>query len=136
VSMHGDLMAGVVRRMDFARAPGQVAISAEEVKEELTAKIFDQFRDAVRLNRSLYGRVIHSAKVLFEIMDKDSDGVVSFQEFSGAQRRLGIGLSDHQVMEVLSVVGKETEQHMSYGEFLERLTTSMAKKSARPGSGE
>ena len=85
-------MAGVVRRMEFARAPGQIPITASEVREDLAEKVFVQLRDAVRQNRSLYGKVVHDSKLLFAIMDKDGDGKLSLAEFSSALRRLGLGL--------------------------------------------
>ena len=115
-------MAGVVRRMEFARAPGQIPITASEVREDLAEKVFVQLRDAVRQNRSLYGKVVHDSKLLFAIMDKDGDGKLSLAEFSSALRRLGLGLQNQQVDEVLTTVGK-TPGCMTYSEFLGRLAT-------------
>jgi Ca2+-binding EF-hand superfamily protein len=97
----------------------------------------------VRQNRSLFGKVIHDARALFVIMDRDGDGVLSLQEFAGACRRLGLGLSEGQVHTLLTFVSQShrTPSVLTYDEYVKQLgvcapTAVLGQCSSYPGCSE
>ena len=73
----------------------------EEVRGS-TANVLHVIRNAIRsftnqgikATRSLFGKKVNSPRDLFEAMDRDGDGELTYDEVRGALHRLGIDMSD------------------------------------------
>ena len=48
-----------------------------------------------------------SAQAVFDAMDKNGDGVLSYEEFCSAIQELDIGLTDEQVYDLMYTIDKD-----------------------------
>ena len=83
--------------------------------------IVRQLLNAVHAGRSLFGRKISKLSEFFDVMDQDSNGMVSRDEFHRCVRRLGIGLTNDQVDGVLAVLDEDHSGRLDKIEFLRAL---------------
>jgi hypothetical protein len=99
-----------------------------------TRKVFLDLAEAVRRNRSLYGKVLRNHNTLFEVMDKDSDGVLSVAEFGAALRRLGLGLSDEQTRTMMQSASADGEERITHADFVRLVSQPQSRRGSRAGS--
>jgi Ca2+-binding EF-hand superfamily protein len=77
--------------------------------------------EEVEVNRSLFGKKLTDARALFDAMDKDGGGVITGTELGAAMQRLGMGLSEAQLQNVLNVLDTDGDGQVTYEEFVDRL---------------
>jgi hypothetical protein len=69
------------------------------------ANLIDVLRQAMaHRSRKLYGKTVRDWKGVFALIDRNGTGSVTQAEFKGAMRRMGLGLSDQQVAELMLVL--------------------------------
>jgi hypothetical protein len=111
------------RRQEEARGrelagAGAMRLTAEERQMRQLANLIDVLRQAMaHRNRKLYGKTVRDWAGVFKLIDRDGSGSVSQAEFKAAMRRMGLGLSDHQVEEVMLLLDpdhfrKDTDAHI------------------------
>ena len=96
----------------------KIELSRDAKLQRTVDNIFRVIREQMKANRSLYGRALVDAAESFRIMDKDGSGYLDAQEFSGALRRMGLGLTEEQVADVLSLVDKDGDGEIDYDEYI------------------
>lgn len=69
----------------------------------------------------MYGKKLKDARQAFELMDKDGDGTLDEDEFKDALSRLGVGLSERQLVTVFEAIDTDGEGSIDYNEFVERI---------------
>ena len=97
-------------------------------------KVFLDLAEAVRRNRSLYGKVLRDHNTLFETMDKDSDGVLSVAEFGAALRRLGLGMNDEQTRTMMQNSSADGEERITHADFVRLVSQPQSRRGSRAGS--
>ena len=93
-------------------------LSASEKVARQADNVFRQIKKLMSGKRKLYGKKLSDAQQIFETMDKDGGGFLSHSEFGTALGRLGLGLSEKQVEEVLAVVDADGSGTVEYAEFI------------------
>ena len=96
----------------------KIELSRDAKLQRTVDNIFRVIREQMKANRSLYGRALVDAAETFRIMDKDGSGYLDAQEFSGALHRMGLGLTEEQVADVLSLVDKDGDGEIDYDEYI------------------
>ena len=61
-------------------------------------------------------QVMEEARTVFELVDTDNSGTLSAEEFGAALDRLGFGLTERQVGEVMRVVDTDGNGTIEYAE--------------------
>ena len=99
--------------------PGRARPAAQLAESrKVSRKVFLDLAQAVRQNRSLYGKVLRDNNALFEIMDKDCDGVLSVAEFGAALRRLGLAMNHEQTRAVLQSASSDGQENITHADFV------------------
>ena len=62
---------------------------------------------AIRSKRSLGGKKLKDIKSVFQAIDKDGSGDLDYDEFKVAMNRLGLGLTDEQIVQCIEVLDKD-----------------------------
>lgn len=93
-------------------------LSPAEKLQRQTAQIGKIVRDAIASNRSLNGKGMDNIRAVFEAIDKDSSGELDHEEFRAAMRRLGLGLTEEQVMQCIEVLDTDRDGSVSLDEFM------------------
>ena len=84
---------------DMSKA-GKAEMSAEERRQRQATHLSRVLNNMIRDRRSLYGTMMRDATSAFEALDKDGSGALDYHEFQAALRRLGLGLTAEQTMEL------------------------------------
>ena len=84
---------------DMSKA-GKAEMSAEERRQRQATHLSRVLNNMIRYRRSLYGTMMRDATSAFEALDKDGSGALDYHEFQAALRRLGLGLTAEQTMEL------------------------------------
>ena len=70
-------------------------------------------RNAIKSNRSLGGKTLKSIEGVFKAIDKDSSGDLDHSEFKMAMDRLGLGLSNEQIVQCIEVLDTDGDGEVS-----------------------
>ena len=84
-------------------------------------------RDAIRNNRSLGGKAMKNIEGVFKAIDKDGSGDLDHDEFRVAMDRLGLGLTNDQIVQCIEVLDKDGDGEVSYAEFMELVKAPVKK---------
>lgn len=93
-------------------------LSAAEKLQRQTAQIAKIVRDAIASKRSLNGKGMDSIRGVFEAIDKDGSGQLDHDEFRAAMNRLGLGLTEQQVVQCIDVLDTDKDGSVSLDEFM------------------
>ena len=96
----------------------KLELSAAEKLQRQTAQIGKIVRSAITSNRSLNGQGLDSIRSVFEAIDKDGSGELDHDEFRMAMSRLGLGLSEEQVVQCIDVLDTDRDGSVSLEEFM------------------
>jgi hypothetical protein len=85
-----------------------------------------QLLEAMKNNRTLYGKQINSPDQFFDAVDQNNDGIITTNEFQIAMKRMDVELSSIQVRALLSAMSQdgdsdESESTISYFELVNAL---------------
>ena len=70
-------------------------------------------RNAIKSNRSLGGKTLKSIEGVFKAIDKDGSGDLDHNEFKMAMDRLGLGLSNDQIVQCIEVLDTDGDGEVS-----------------------
>lgn len=97
-TLRGDGHSHVFERNSEAHTEARVVrMGANErlaTQEEL---VFKLVRDAMHAHRKMFGHTIDSTRAIFAAMDRHGNGMLSFDDFAEALRRLDIGLAREDI---------------------------------------
>ena len=96
----------------------KLTLSAAEKLERQTTQISKIIRGAIKSNRSLGGKAVKNIKGVFQAIDKDGSGDLDYDEFKVAMNRLGLGLTDEQIVQCIEVLDKDGDGEVSLEEFM------------------
>ena len=88
-----------------------IALRAKRLMKRVEEKVFDKHRSSLEIFRGF---------------DRDNDGFVSYEDFSGYLKKLEIHASDKEVKGLLSVLDKEKKGFLDYQRFNERIHPFMS----------
>ena len=83
------------------------------VAERQTKQIGQVVRNAIKSNRSLGGKTLKSIEGVFKAIDKDGSGDLDHNEFKMAMDRLGLGLSNDQIVQCIEVLDTDGDGEVS-----------------------
>lgn len=126
------------RRAEEARGrelagAGKMRLTAEERQMRQLANLIDVLRQAMAHgNRKLYGKTVRDWAGVFKLIDRDGSGSVSKAEFKTAMRRMGLGLSDLQVEELMLLLDPEGSGEIQFQELQRVLAINWGASSGAP----
>jgi len=103
---------------------------------------YRDYRGAVRRlvravgSRTLFGEKLGEVQDLFRALDRDGDGTVCSAEFMGGLRRLGLPLSDAQLMEVFEAIDFDNSDSIGSEELVLALKSHASKISQDPAGAQ
>ena len=110
---------GMERGGGVAGGDTKLVLTAEQKLERQTKQIGQVVRNAIKSNRSLGGKAMKSIEGVFKAIDKDGSGDLDHDEFKMAMDRLGLGLSNDQIVQCIEVLDKDGDGEVSLEEFME-----------------
>ena len=96
-------------------------LSDEQKVERAEHAVFKTIWAAMRHRRKLFGHELTDIHSIFDAVDVDKSGKLSYEEFQVAMRRLDLGLSDEQLKDVFDITDQNNEGTIDYAEFAEEL---------------
>ena len=122
------------RRAAAAAAVGPPAIHSGRYRLSNAAKIRREHDSVLKAlkramsgrHRTLNGKKIGSSRAIFAAMDRDNSGTLDIEEFYAAMRRLGLGLTDEQVLGLADALDRDRDGTIDYNELLEYLDGDLA----------
>ena len=96
--------------------------------------LFRVISQQLRGKRTLYGEVMAEARDVFNLIDKDRSRTLDKQEFTTALNRMGLGLTEDQVEEVIAVVDKDGNGTIEYPEFVALLGAEWSRPRSAPAA--
>jgi hypothetical protein len=92
----------------------------------------DAIRQIIGSQRTLYGHKLNDIKAAFDAIDKDGSGAVNHREFRTAMHRLGLGLTDRQLTQLVGAIDPAQSDVISCESF----TAWLAQCSDHPPQAE
>lgn len=126
------------RRLEEARGrelatAGAMRLGPEERQMRQLANLIDVLRQAMaHRSRKLYGKTVRDWKGVFAVIDRDGNGSVTQAEFKAAMRRLGLGLSDQQVEDLMLLLDPDGSGAIEFRELQHVLAMSRGVASGAP----
>ena len=96
----------------------KLVLTAEEKLERQTKAIGKIIRGAIKSKRSLGGKAVKNIAGVFKAIDKDGSGDLDHAEFKKAMDRLGLGLTEEQIVQCIEVLDKDGDGEVSLDEFM------------------
>lgn len=101
-------------------------------KEQTQSRVVDTFGkvllQALGVKRQLYGKRIDSVKTLFQTIDQDNSGTMDVEEFTKAMKRLGLGLTEAQMIVLVDVLDEDKNGQIEVTELTSSIDGSLAKR--------
>ena len=126
------------RRQEEARGrelagAGAMRLGPEERQMRQLANLIDVLRQAMaHRSRKLYGKTVRDWKGVFALIDRNGTGSVTQAEFTSAMRRMGLGLSDQQVEEIMLVLDPDGTGGVEFHELQRVLAMNWAGSRGAP----
>ena len=126
------------RRQEEARGrelagAGAMRLTPEERQMRQLANLIDVLRQAMaHRNRKLYGKTVRDWKGVFALIDRDGKGSVTQAEFKGAMNRMGLGLSDQQVGELMLLLDPDGSGEIEFHELQRVLAMNWGASGGAP----
>ena len=76
------------------------------------------------LRLALGGKALESIEGVFKAIDKDGSGDLDHKEFEQAMSRLGLGLTEQQIVQCIQVLDKDGDGEVSLSEFMALVNAS------------
>lgn len=92
--------------------------------------VIKNLRQAVKAKRQLYGGQIGNMGDIFKAMDKDGGGTIDTFEFRDGVSRLGLGLSEPQIQEMIECFDEDGNGEIEYEEFMSLVNAPIIDVSA------
>ena len=118
---------GMERGGGVAGGDTKLVLTAEQKLERQTKQIGQVVRNAIKSNRSLGGKSMKSIEGVFKAIDKDGSGDLDHDEFKMAMDRLGLGLSNDQIVQCIEVLDKDGDGEVSLEEFMALINDERGK---------
>ena len=83
--------------------------------------IMQQLRDILGSDRKLFDKKMHTARDLFDQMDRDGNGLIDVQELHRAFQRLDVGVSAMQLDHLVKLIDADNNGTIDYRELLNAL---------------
>ena len=96
-------------------------LSAEERVSAQDDAILKELRDVLSSDRTLFGEKMHTARDLFQQMDRDGSGMIEADEFRVAFQRLGLGITPAQLKHLMGLMDRDGNGAVDYRELLDAL---------------
>jgi hypothetical protein len=96
-------------------------LSAEERVRAQDDAILKELRDVLSSDRTLFGEKMHTARDLFQQMDRDGSGMIEADEFRVAFQRLGLGITPAQLEHLMGLMDRDGNGAVDYRELLDAL---------------
>ena len=96
-------------------------LSATERVRAQDEAIMQQLRDILAADRTLFDKKMHTARDLFDQMDRDGNGLVDVQELHRAFQRLDLGVSAVQLDHMVELIDADNNGTIDYRELLDAL---------------
>ena len=96
-------------------------LSAEERVRAQDDAILKELRDVLSSDRTLFGEKMHTARDLFQQMDRDGSGMIEADEFRVAFQRLGLGITPAQLKHLMGLMDRDGNGAVDYRELLDAL---------------
>ena len=96
-------------------------LSATERVRAQDEAIMQQLRDILTADRTLFDKKMHTARDLFDQMDRDGNGLVDVQELHRAFQRLDLGVSAVQLDHMVELIDADNNGTIDYRELLDAL---------------
>eukprot|EP01052_Picozoa_sp_SAG31_P029820 SAG31_NODE_3001_length_4799_cov_3.189362_2_plen_1003_part_00 len=104
-------------------------VLTKEHKQSKTVENFGRvLRNALNGKRQLYGVKLDCVAALFNACDEDNSGTMDVDEFDKAMKRLGLGLSQSQMNELVSVFDEDGNGQIEVSELTSSIDGTLAKK--------
>jgi adenylate kinase family enzyme/Ca2+-binding EF-hand superfamily protein len=111
-----------------------ITMSKDTKVEREVENVFRVISQQLRGKRTLYGEVMAEARDVFNLIDKDRSRTLDKQEFTTALNRMGLGLTEDQVEEVIAVVDKDGNGTIEYPEFVALLGAEWSRPRSAPAA--
>ena len=112
---------------------GTMRLTREERQMRQLANLIDVLRQAMAYgHRKLYGKTVRDWAGVFKIIDRDGSGGVSRDEFKKAMKRMGLGLSEGQVEELMLLLDPDGSGDIEFVELQRALAMNWGASSGAP----
>ena len=116
--------------------PEQVRGSTSNILHVIRNAIRSFSNQGMKATRSLYGKHINSPHDLFQAMDRDGDGVLTYDEVRGALHRLGIDMTDLDFLQFIQRVDRDQDGSIDVRELEEAVMHGDSGEGKAKGEGE
>eukprot|EP00941_MAST-03F_sp_MAST-3F-sp1_P004578 g4578.t1 len=99
---------------------------AERKRRQEASVVFQKMRHAIQQNRTVFGKKLNSAEDMFSALDTDGDGRVTVEEFHIGLKRMGLGLSDDQIRDVVYELDLDNDGEVAFEELIDALKQDFA----------
>eukprot|EP01052_Picozoa_sp_SAG31_P035031 SAG31_NODE_4172_length_3511_cov_1.676143_4_plen_134_part_00 len=82
-------------------------LNSDQRLAQQKVNVIKNLKQAVAANRQLYGESLGNMDDIFRAMDKDGGGTVDTFEFRDGMARLGLGLSEVQIQEMIEAFDED-----------------------------
>jgi hypothetical protein len=105
---------------EHAAPPGFTSfrLTCDQKLAQQKCNVVRTLRLAVEAQRELFGAKLESFEDVFDTLDRDSSGSIDRAEFRQGIQRLGLGLTEPQIMEMVEVFDEDGNGEIDRGEFL------------------
>jgi hypothetical protein len=93
----------------------------ERRRRQQASAVFQEIRAAIAQNRTVFGKKLKNANEMFAALDADGDGRVTVEEFRTGMKRMGLGLTDVQLRDVVYELDMDKDGEVDFEEFVEAL---------------
>lgn len=108
-------------RLDLLTDAGAHTMSSSVKSGKAADRGLQVLRDALAARRKMYGTTIRDLKAVFDSIDKDGSGALDHDEFAQAMQRLGLGLADEQIADIILRFDADGNGEIDYDEFAAQL---------------
>jgi Ca2+-binding EF-hand superfamily protein len=123
-------------RRTSPRSPRQrkgrtLRLSTEVRAERRNENVLRSFVKILKSSRSIYGKDPETIRDVFQTVDRDGNGTLDRDEFQTAMHRLGLGLDDDTVDNLMRCIDDNDDGLIAYQELVTKICQIMRQSSRR-----